>query len=221
MTAVVLKGFKNCYALIIKSEASFEQVLVELTELLKKLHDDTKSTKPVAFNVNTKQRLLTAEQKQQLEKVFSVYPQFSIHKILADVITVTDAQEIMHKNMTHFCADVIRNGQIKTIDGDVLFLGCVHQGGILQAKGSIFVLGDVQGILHAGYKDDTRAVIVGKIKDAQQVRIADLVDVLEDETVVQDEDNVVYVNDLHDLAHTQVVELKNLRPKLFAQMGGF
>lgn len=221
MAAVVLKGFKNGFELIIKEEASFTQVLQELEELLANLHKDPKSLDPVSFNVNTKLRLLTAEQKQQLEKVFANYPRFSIHKIISDVIMTNDAREIMAKNMIHLCADVIRNGQIKTIPGDVLFVGSIHQGGILQASGSVFILGEVEGIVHAGYSDDTRAVIVGKIKAAQQVRIADLVDILEPNQVPTTEDNVVYVNDLHNLAYTRVAQLKELRPKLFVQMGGF
>ena len=223
MAKVVLKGFKNGYELIIKTDVSLEQAYQELEELLKKLQADTKLTtkKKVTFNINTKERLLSAQEKQKLEELFKKYPQFIIHRFLTDVITLDNAQKIMQKNMIHMCSDVIRNGQVKTIDGDVLFLGSIHQGGILQAKGSIYVLGEAEGILHAGYQEEPRAVIVGNIKNAQQVRIADLIDVLEDNETLQDENFAIYVNDLHNLAYAEVFELKSLRPGLFAQMGGF
>lgn len=56
------------------------------------------------------------------------------------MVDTKDALEFMEEHTVHVNSDTIRNGQVKLIKGDVLFLGNIHKGGILQATGSIFVL---------------------------------------------------------------------------------
>ena len=40
MQAVVLKGYKNGYELILEPTASFSEIKIELGELMEKLHND-------------------------------------------------------------------------------------------------------------------------------------------------------------------------------------
>ncbi len=63
------------------------------------------------------------------------------------------------------------------------------------------------------------AVITGNIKTAQQLRISDLVDIIESDDLL--DKDVAYVNDLHAFSYTTLNELKMLRPKIFTQVGGF
>ncbi len=220
MQAAVLKGYKDGYELIIRDNADFDQALSELKDLFRKLQLDTVGEeKQISFTVNTKRRLLSAKQKQKIEALVGNYPRFSIYKFVSDVVDTKDALEFMEEHTVHVNSDTIRNGQVKLIKGDVLFLGNIHKGGILQATGSIFVLGNVEGILHAGYNDNVIAVIAGNFKQAQQVRISDLVDIIEPD--MQADRVVAYVNDLHALSCTTLAELKTLRPKIFTQIGGF
>lgn len=79
-------------------------------------------------------------------------------------------------------------------------------------------MGKVEGILHAGYPDNVIAVITGDFKEAQQIRISDLVDIIEEDE--QADKVVAYVNDLHAVTYTTLDELKTLRPKIFTQIGG-
>ena len=125
----------------------------------------------------------------------------------------------MDNKTIHLCCEIIRNGQIKEMNGDVLFCGSVHKGGILKATGSIFVLGSVEGVIHAGAKNDALAVVCGNMAHAQQVRIADLVEIVS-ETDYEDMQKLIYVNDLHVLDTAEVTELKTIRPKVFTQNGG-
>lgn len=225
MQAVVLKGYKNGYELILEATASFSEIKTELSALMEKLHNDETSdrTKKYSFNINTGTLLYTAEQKQELENIFAVYPRFSIHKIQSAVLEKAEAQEILDSTTVHVNGDIIRNGQDKLIHGDLLFLGTVHEGGILRATGSIFILGTANGIICAGHENNTRAIIAGNLRDAQQLRIADLVDIVnEDQKLANTEQmSALFVNDLHTLALTQVEELKAIRPKLFVKAGGF
>lgn len=220
--AISLKGYKDGYELILHSDASFKQIIIDLSGLLAKLHQDNSKFKAEKFDfvIESGNRLLSADQKKEIEDLFADYPLFSIHKIKADVISKENALRLVEKNAIRPNADIIRNGQVKTIEGDVLFTGTIHEGGILQATGNIYLLGNVEGIVAAGYPDNDSAVIVGNISGAQQVRIADLVTIFDEDNREKSFEPVVYVNDLHKIAYLCLEELKTLRPKIFAKIGG-
>lgn len=220
--AISLKGHKDGYELVLHSEASFEQITTDLKKLLGKLYKDNAKfdADKIEFSIKTGKRLLTAAEKKQIEALFADYPLFTIHRIKADVLLKDDAVEMIEKNTIHPNADIIRNGQVKTIKGDVLFTGTIHEGGILQATGNIYLLGNAEGIVSAGYPDNDSAVIVGNLSAAQQVRIADLVTIFDDENRADSFEPVVYVNDLHKLSYLRLEDLKKLRPKIYSKIGG-
>ena len=65
MQAAVLKGYKDGYELILRDNADFDKILVELKDLFRKLQLDTiEEEKQVSFTVNSGNRLLDANQKQ-------------------------------------------------------------------------------------------------------------------------------------------------------------
>ncbi|URI12272.1 septum site-determining protein MinC [Ligilactobacillus salivarius] len=220
--SVVLKGYKDGYEIELKADAAFSQILIELTELFERLkHEKEKNDEKITFNIKTGARLLTIDQKHEIEKIVDNYPNFLVHRIVSDVINIKEALQIMDSKNVHVNGDVIRNGQVKDITGDVLFLGNLHQGGILRATGNIYVMGSVNGIIHAGFDSNVRSIILGDISGAQQLRIGDLVDIVDEEKVTVGTDSLVFVNDLHVLEFTSIDKLKSLRPKIFNQVGGF
>lgn len=169
--SVVLKGYKDGYEIELKADAAFSQILIELTELFERLkHEKEKNDEKIAFNIKTGARLLTIDQKHEIEKIVDNYPNFLVHRIVSDVINTKEALQIMDSKNVHVNGDVIRNGQVKDITGDVLFLGNLHQGGVLRATGNIYVMGSVSGIIHAGFDSNVRSIILGDISGAQQLR---------------------------------------------------
>lgn len=221
--SIALKGHKDGYEIIFRSEADFHSVKKELKDLLDHLHNDNSelNAKKIEFKIQTGNRLLTADEKKQIEGIFANYPMFSIHRIQSNVVLKDEALAVVNKNIVHPNADVIRNGQVKLIDGDVLFMGVIHEGGILQATGNIYLLGDVEGIVSAGYPDNNSAVVVGNVKNAQQVRIADVVTIFDDDVQPERDNPVMFINDLHKISYLKMDELKKLRPKIYTKFGGF
>lgn len=221
--SIALKGHKDGYEITLKSEADFRDIKKELKNLLEHLHTDNSkmNAEKVEFKIQTENRLLTADEKRQIENIFANYPLFSIHRIKADVILKDDALSMIDKNTVHPNADVIRNGQVKTVNGDVLFMGSIHKGGILQATGNVYLLGDVEGIVSAGYPDNSSAVVVGNVEKAQQIRIADVVTIFDGDIQPEYDKPVMFVNDLHKLSYLRMDELKKLRPKIYTKFGGF
>jgi len=217
--SVVLKASNDGYELIFRQAASFEDIMGELKTLLDRLQVDNTTDKQIGFDISTAERLLTAEQTQKVTQLVQRYPLFSIHKLTADVVLTSDAMEMIARDTVHLVNQIIRNGQVVTITGDVLFFGKIHEGGVLRATGSIFVMGDVAGALEAGYPDHNEAVIVSDLTDVPRVRVGELLELV-DPTRLADGTNVVYINDIQALDYQPLTQLKRVRPKLFIQNGG-
>lgn len=223
MQNVVLKGYKDGYEITLNADADFKAILTDLSKLFAELQleKEKSEAKSLSFDISTGTRLLDAEQKQEVEKIVSQYPLFSIHRFTSSVMQIQDALEIIENRAVHLNASTIRNGQVENIKGDVLFVGDLHQGGILRASGNVFTFGKNEGIIHAGFPNDAEAIIIGNIHATQQVRIADVVDILEENQIEDSAETVVFVNDLHVLAYTERAKVKMIRPKLFTRMGGY
>ncbi len=136
------------------------------------------------------------------------------------MITKAESNRILEQSSVHIVDRVIRNGQEVHIEGDVLFLGTVHEGGKLLVTGNIFVLGNVEGIIQAGAPDFEDKMIIGDVHSAQQVRIGEQFEILADSKHQMDSRTVVYVNDLHVLDYGRVEDLKQINPKFYNQIGG-
>jgi septum site-determining protein MinC len=63
-------------------------------------------------------------------------------------------------------------------------------------------------------------MIIGDVHNAQQVRIGEQYEILDDTNQKITENSVVYVNDLHVLDYGKVEDLKQINPKFFNQIGG-
>lgn len=196
--------------------------MIELEALFEKLKSDPISIEAskVSFDVLTEDRILQSEEKKQIEDLTANYPKFSIHKISANVMTVADAYLLKERENVHLISRTIRNGQEIQLKGDILFLGTIHEGGKLITTGNIFSIGNVAGILHAGFPNSEEKLILGDLHNAQQVRVGEQFDVIDDEKLEEDVQTIAYVNDLHVLTYGSLNELKQINPKLYNRIGG-
>ncbi|WP_268913244.1 septum site-determining protein MinC [Lentilactobacillus sp. SPB1-3] len=222
--AAVLKGSNDGYEIILSDRAAYDDIFKSLVKLLDGLKTQTASTKPqkIAFEVTTGKRLFSAEERSEIEKVFADYPDFSIHKIISEVVTKEESRRMIEQQTVHILDKTIRNGQVETVTGDVLFLGDVHEGGKLFVSGNLFVLGSVAGIIQAGYPNAEDKLIIGDVHNAQQVRIGEQFEILDDSPHSDkiNSSTVAYVNDLHILDYGEVENVSEINPKFFNQIGG-
>lgn len=218
MDAVTLKGRKTGFELQLADWADWEVVLEQLDALLQRLAADTPDEGPVQFELTSGNRLLSADQKTQLERVFARFARFEITTIQAAVVTLATLHQQLLSQTVHIVGGIVRSGQVLEYQGAVLFVGTLHAGATLKTTGSIFVQGPVAGLLIAGANGDTEAVIAGDIHSAGQIRIADTYEIIEQNDYSAR--TLSYVNDLHILEHGDVAALKQMRPKLFLENGG-
>lgn len=220
MQAVVLRGNQDGYQIILDQAADFEAIRVGVRDLLDNLSARSEKSVKISFDILTGERLLSADQNQQLAEIVSEYEGYSIHKVKATVITVAEAERLKEQESVHIVAETIRNGQRVELQGDVLFLGTVNEGGRLTTSGNLFLLGNVNGVVHAGAPDFEDKLIVGNLHAAQQVRIGEQINVIEAKQVASDAQTVAYVNDLNTIEYGQLDDLKQINPKLYYQIGG-
>lgn len=216
MDAVTLKGRQSGFELQLASEASLDEITAALTTLLARVAGDTKDQEHVDFVLETGDRLLNEDQAKAVQTVFDTYPQFAIKTIHAAVAAVEPLRAEFAAKATHLVGGVLRSGQEADYSGDVLFLGDLHRGATLKTTGSIFVMGQVEGLLIAGTLGDQEAVIVGDISRAAQIRIADTLEIIDKNSYTAQ--TTSYIDDLHALVHGKVPALAKLRPKLFRKL---
>lgn len=69
----------------------------------------------------------------------------------------------------------LRGGQKEVFEGDVVVMGDVNQGAEILAGGDVVVVGTLRGMVHAGYPDNTEAVVVALNLTPLQLRIGPLI----------------------------------------------
>jgi septum site-determining protein MinC len=83
-----------------------------------------------------------------------------------------------NENAALFIGKTLRSGTRIEFPGHVIVFGDVNPGAEIVAEGNVFVWGRVRGMIHAGSKGDTQAVIGALDLSPTQLRIADQVSAL-------------------------------------------
>lgn len=220
MDAVTLRGRKEGFELNIDAGADFDQALLTLAELLTKIRQEqpTLGSDKIELELTTGLRLLNEAQETALQTTLARFPEFQVNRIQSLVMTIEEATAQREADRLHVEPNVLRSGQEVNYDGDVLFVGNLHQGATVKASGSIFVLGEVAGIVHAGYPDNPEAVIAGDLSHAVQLRIADAVEILDHKKNQFTAQSMSYINDLHVIDYGAITDLKQINPKLYRKM---
>lgn len=69
----------------------------------------------------------------------------------------------------------LRSGQKEVCEGDVVLVGDVNQGAEILAGGDVIVFGSLRGLVHAGYPDNSGAVVISLNLIPLQLRIGPLI----------------------------------------------
>lgn len=225
--SVTLKGTKDGFVLTLDESVAFETVLSDLDQLLEKLHSENKEQKEVqkgiSLEVKTGMRLFSEDEKAKITEKISSKSQFQLKKISAEVLTYQQATEWHESNSLQMEIQTIRSGQVLQAPGDILLIGKIHPGGTIRARGSIFILGELLGLAHAGFDGDNEAIVVADFQTDAQIRIAESVQIIENKAKNQagtDEKQFAYINDLHILDFEGLDKLRTIRPKMGKVTGG-
>jgi Septum formation inhibitor len=140
------------------------------------------------------------------------YPQLELKDIESEVEDKEKVQELLDSNKTNVESGIVRSGQRLDYKGDLIFLGSLHRDAQICATGSIYILGEVDGIVQAGYPDNPNAAIFGNLENIDQLRIADVIEIVTDDNRKEFQNGkFAFINDLHAIS---VDDLKNYKDKI-------
>ena len=178
--------------LIIKlNEESDQKEIVEslkkkITQL-KKLYKDARTTKLVTGKVLKENEKV--EIKNIIQEKIDVKVSFDMPKELGlHGIKKSFSQEI-ESSQTKFHRGAVRSGQKIEYEGTIVILGDVNGGAEVIAGDNVIVLGVLRGLAHAGAYGNKKAIIASASIDCKQIRIADIIKEMEEET--DEEGNVI------------------------------
>ncbi|MDX8046566.1 septum site-determining protein MinC [Gracilibacillus sp. S3-1-1] len=171
---VTIKGTRDGLTLFMNDECSWNELLVEVEEILSTKHLATDEPL-ITVRIELGNRYITNEQEQILREVIRKHNKLVVDKITSNVILKEEALRWKEETDVNLHNKVVRSGQVLEVNGDLLLIGDVNPGGKIVATGNIFVLGNLRGIAHAGVKGKTDAVIAAAHMAPSQLRIAEVI----------------------------------------------
>jgi len=172
---VTIKGTKDGLVFFMDDSCSFDELLTDLREKIEHSHQKILSGPLVRVSLKLGKRYCTPEQQEQLTEIIRQKGNLVIHMIDSDVISKEEAFAERLKSNFSIKVQTVRSGQILEFDGDILLLGDVNPGGTVRSTGSIYVLGNLRGIAHAGIHGDTQAIIASAAMRPTQLRIGEII----------------------------------------------
>ncbi len=192
-STVTFKGTVNGLSIILKQDASFEEI-VESMKI--KIDNAGKFFRGAKLAVRYKGRVLSESEKEELHQLLK---RESGATILSFEEEVTEVNSIGTQNnsaasgernnqikkymyfkgieegQTKFYRGTVRSGQLITFDGNIVIIGDVNPGAVIEATGNIVVMGMLRGVVHAGSNGNKEAIVAALGLYPTQLRIADII----------------------------------------------
>lgn len=215
---VHIKGTKDGLVLNLDDQCVFDDLVTELEDKVKEASDE-----PINVQLYLGYRFCTDEQKQQLMQIVHTNSDMRVSKVVSEVMTVKESNEKLLENQAQIHMGVVRSGQVVQAAGDLFIVGDVNPNGKVAATGSIYVLGKLVGIAHAGVEGNTKAVVAASYFKPTQIRIADQLEIMFDEhekIVVQPHYGCAFIGEEGSIDFNRLQMIKHLRQSLEMAKGG-
>lgn len=172
---VTIKGTKDGLVFLLDDTCSLQELFAQLKEKVVHNHQKILSGPPIEITIKLGNRYLTEEQTQELREIIKEKSNLAIRSI--DSLLVTKEQALKDKlsSMIRVETRTVRSGQELRHKGDLLLLGDINPGGGVYCTGSIFVMGALRGLAHAGCDGDVTSIIAASQLRPTQLRIADVI----------------------------------------------
>ncbi|MCR8644142.1 septum site-determining protein MinC [Paenibacillus sp. N1-5-1-14] len=199
---VTLKGSKEGLIFRLEDNCEFDELLTSLRHMLEQSHVQILSGPIVHVYMKLGKRTITEDQEEQIRDILRAKGNLLIQSIESDGL-----EDLSNQQKLTSIKGIVRSGQILEHKGDLLFLGDVNPGGSIICTGSIYILGALRGLAHAGCDGDKTAIIAASYMRPTQLRIAGIVSRSPDEWGIEEahmefayiQDDVMQINKLNHL----------------------
>jgi septum site-determining protein MinC len=189
VNSVTFKGTVNGLTIILKQDATFEEVV---SSMRTKIDNAGKFFKGARLAVKYRGRVLNELEKTELynllisesgaqiisfdEEIVETKPQLNSNKNERNnQIKKYMFFKGIDEGQTKFYRGTVRSGQLITFDGNLVVLGDVNPGGVIEATGNVVVMGTLRGVVHAGSDGNKDAIVAALCLNPTQLRIGDII----------------------------------------------
>ncbi|MFC7393193.1 septum site-determining protein MinC [Scopulibacillus cellulosilyticus] len=171
---VTIKGRKDGLVLSLNDKCSYDNLILELKE---KLLVDTRDHEGplIPVRIEAGYRYLSAEQKEEITDIVRSKKKLYVDEINSHVLSKKECENQLKQSQLTSKTQIVRSGQVLEIEGDLLLIGDVNPGARVIATGSIYVMGSLRGIAHAGKNGNHEAVIAASLMKPTQLRIGEVI----------------------------------------------
>lgn len=170
---VTIKGVKDGLVFLLDDACDFEEVLSELRHKLEKTHQQILTGPIIHVRVQLGSRPVTEEQRDQIREIIGQKGNLLVQSI--DTADASAKKPEPGSSEVKMVRGIVRSGQTSTHEGHVLFLGDINPGGSIVSTGSIYIMGSLRGMAHAGVEGDETAIIAASHMRPTQLRIAGII----------------------------------------------
>lgn len=216
---VHIKGTKDGLVLKMDDQCAYE----ELVEELKHKVSDGGVEGKVEVQLHLGYRYCHDEQIKELIKIIQQSGQMLVSKIQCDVLTVEESNRKLIEKDCDTYVGVVRSGQVLQACGDIVIVGNVNPNARVEASGSIYVLGKLKGIAHAGKNGNKQAVVAASFLEATHVMIADQLETMSNEHLSTKGNSMLtcaFINENGRISYDHIHALRNIRPEFITSKGG-
>lgn len=172
---VTIKGMKDGLVFLMDDTCSLDELLSQLKEKIEHSHQQILSGPLIQITFKLGNRLLTEQQEKELRDIVNLRANLVIRSIESLVITKEQALLDKLSSIVKVETRTVRSGQELWHRGDLMLLGDINPGGCVYSTGSIFVMGALRGLAHAGCEGDDTAIIAASELRPTQLRIAGVI----------------------------------------------
>ncbi|UQZ86752.1 Septum site-determining protein MinC [Paenibacillus konkukensis] len=170
---VTIKGVKDGLVFLLDDTCEFGEVLSELQHKLEKTHQQILTGPIIHVHVKLGKRAASDVEKEQIRSIISQKGNLLIQSIESQI--ADPMESVFHMPEIKLVRGIVRSGQTLTEEGNLLFLGDVNPGGSIISSGSIYIMGSLRGLAHAGFDGDESTVIAASHLRPTQLRIASVI----------------------------------------------
>ncbi|SDI70246.1 septum site-determining protein MinC [Alteribacillus bidgolensis] len=172
---VTIKGTKEGLTVILDDQCSFDDLTKELKEKISNDKQVFGDGPEVEVKVDAGYRYLLNHQKEKIKNLLEDAEPILVGEFHSEVISKEEARREREETGLTAVTRIIRSGQILRIRGDVLLLGDVNPGGIVEATGNVYILGTLKGIARAGVEGSKTSVVCASVMAPHQISISDAI----------------------------------------------
>jgi septum site-determining protein MinC len=178
---VTIKGTKDGLVFRLDDKCEWDELLSELQHKLEKTHQQILTGPIIHVHVKLGDRIVGEAEKERIRSIIGTKGNLLIRSIESKTSGDPEGEPGIK-----LLKGIVRSGQTLRHDGDLLFMGDVNPGGTIECTGSIYVMGALRGMAHAGVEGDDEAVIAASYLRPTQLRIAGIISRPPDEWGIED-----------------------------------